>query len=295
MRRSGGPTSSETDRVREIFEDEAEGYDRKMGFFERLLFAGDREWVCSQAEGNALEIGIGTGRNLPFYPDGIRLTAVELSPAMLDIARQRARDLGMGVDLRVGDAQQLELADNSFDTVVITFCLCTIPDDAAAVAEARRVLRPGGRLVLAEHVRSPIATVRAVQRLIDPLMVRFQGDHMMREPLEHLQREDFVVDRVERRKWGIVERATARAPVDGAATDDMSGGDESGTAGLRGRGTAGRTAGPPARGPVAPPGSPVRRWHFPRSAQGRGWSAIVSCSWRPSMSWVRRGSTRPTS
>jgi ubiquinone/menaquinone biosynthesis C-methylase UbiE len=74
--------------------------------------------------------------------------------------------------LLLGDAQALEFPDASFDTVVITLALCTIPDDRAAVREARRVLRAGGRLILLEHVRSPVTPVRAVQRLLDPVMVR---------------------------------------------------------------------------------------------------------------------------
>ena len=71
-------------------------------------------------------------------------------------------------------------------------------------------LRPGGRLLLIEHVRSPSRPVRVVQRLLDPLTVRFEGDHLLREPLDHLEAETFEVERFERLKWGIVERATAR-------------------------------------------------------------------------------------
>lgn len=74
-----------------------------MGFYERLLFRGGREWVCSQAAGEVLEIAVGTGRNLPHYSAGVRLTGIELSPAMLEIARARARELGRDADLRVGD------------------------------------------------------------------------------------------------------------------------------------------------------------------------------------------------
>jgi ubiquinone/menaquinone biosynthesis C-methylase UbiE len=106
-----------------------------------------------------LELAFGTGRNLPYYPADVRLTAIELSPRMLEIGRQRANELGRKVDLRLGDAQALEFHDQSFDTVIITFGLCTIPDDRAAVTEAHSVLRPGGRLVLLEHVRSPSTPV----------------------------------------------------------------------------------------------------------------------------------------
>lgn len=145
----------ETERVLRVYEKEAHKYDRQMRFFDRLLFAGDREWVCGQAAGEVLEIAVGTGRNLPHYRDDVRFTGVELSPAMLEIAQARARELGREVELRVGNAQALDFPDDSFDTVVCTLALCTIPDDRAAVAEVRRVLRPGGRFLLLEHVRSP--------------------------------------------------------------------------------------------------------------------------------------------
>jgi ubiquinone/menaquinone biosynthesis C-methylase UbiE len=151
--------------------------------------------------------------NLPHYPSDVQLTGIELSPAMLTLAKQRAAELGREVDFQVGDATALQFPDNSFDTVVCTFALCTIPDDAAAVAEVRRVLRPGGRFLLAEHVRSPKPVIRRVQQLIDPLSVRFQGDHVAREPLEHLQAQGFDVEQLERYGLGIVERAAARRPT----------------------------------------------------------------------------------
>src|SRR6266542_5305485 len=209
--RSGDPR--ETERVLRLYEKEAHKYDREMNFFDRLLFAGAREWVCAQATGEVLEIGIGTGRNLSHYRDDVRLTGVELSPAMLEIARARARELGREVDLRVGDAQALEFPDQSFDSVVCTLSLCTIPDDRAAVAEVRRVLRPGGRFLLLEHVRSPLLPIRTAERLLEPLMLRFEADHLLREPLGHLRAEGFAIERLERAKLGIVERVAARKPA----------------------------------------------------------------------------------
>jgi ubiquinone/menaquinone biosynthesis C-methylase UbiE len=207
------PLPRETQRVLEFYEKDAHKYDCEMNFFDRLLFAGGREWVCKQATGEILEIGIGTGRNLPHYRRDVRLTGVELSPAMLEIAAARAREIGRDVDLRVGDAQSLEFPDESFDAVVCTLSLCTIPDDRAAVGEVRRVLRSGGRFFLLEHVRSPRLPVRLGQRLLDPLAVRFQADHLLREPLEHVKAEGFDLERVERSKLGIVERVAARKPA----------------------------------------------------------------------------------
>jgi ubiquinone/menaquinone biosynthesis C-methylase UbiE len=131
---------------------------------------------------------------------------------MLDIARRRAQELGREVYLRVGDAQGLDFPAGRFDTVVCTLSLCSIPDERAAVVEARRVLRPGGRFLLLEHVRSPSAPVRIVQRLLQPLF-GIQGESLLREPVEHLRTEGFELDRLERSKWGIVERVHARKPA----------------------------------------------------------------------------------
>ncbi len=205
--------ATETERVRRIWEKLAPRYDKDIAFFERLLFADGRHWVCSQARGEVLEIGVGTGRNLEHYPPSIRLTTIDISPPMLDIARQRASTLGREVDLRVGDAQALEFADESFDTVVFTLSLCSIPDDRKALREARRVLRPGGRLLLLEHVASPRWPVRSVQRLLDWITVRTVADHQVRNPFVHLKELGFEVDRIERLKWGIVERVAARKPA----------------------------------------------------------------------------------
>jgi ubiquinone/menaquinone biosynthesis C-methylase UbiE len=213
MTKPGNDISAETERVRAIQDKTAPRYDRQMSFFDRVLFADGRQWACSQAQGEVLEIAVGTGRNLAHYPAGTRLTGIELSSEMLAIARRRATDLGIDVQLRRGDAQALEFADHSFDTVVITLALCTIPDDRGAVREVRRVLRPGGKLVLLEHVRSPATPVRAVQRLVDPLSVRFEGDHLVRDPLDYLAAEGLEIEAVQRLKRGIVERVTARKPT----------------------------------------------------------------------------------
>lgn len=202
-----------TERVRRLYDEAAAKYDRLLGLYENRLFGDGRRWVAAQARGDVLEIAVGTGRNLPFYPLEARLTAIDLSPAMLEVARRRARELGRDVDLRVGDAQALDFPDESFDTVVFTLALCTIPDDRRAVAEAKRVLRPGGQLLLLEHVRSPRRLVRAVQRVLEPIFVRCAADHLLREPLDAVAAEGFVVAEIERSKWGIVERLAARKPA----------------------------------------------------------------------------------
>lgn len=203
----------ETLRVRHIYDAIANKYDMAIGISEHLFFGDGRTWVCKQARGDVLEIAIGTGRNLPYYPSDVKLTGIELSHEMLKLAHRRARALGREIDLCLGDAQALAFSDRSFDTVVFTLALCSIPDESQAITEARRVLRPGGRLLLLEHVRSPIPAVRAGQRVLEPLFVRLQADHLLREPLDHVRAESFEIECLERSKLGIVERLSARKPV----------------------------------------------------------------------------------
>src|SRR3977135_4529513 len=93
--------TNETERVRAVYERMAGGYDRMIAVWERLLFEDGRQWVCSQARGNVLEIGVGTGRNLDKYPEGVHLIGIDLSPAMLGVAKARARQLGADVDLQI--------------------------------------------------------------------------------------------------------------------------------------------------------------------------------------------------
>jgi ubiquinone/menaquinone biosynthesis C-methylase UbiE len=201
---------TESDRVRRIWDRIAPRYDTAVRLPERFLFPGGREWVCSRARGDVLEVSVGTGRNLAFYAPDVRVTAVDISPRMIEIASRRAAELGRAVHLRIGDAQALDLPAASFDTVVCTLGLCSIPDARAAVAEMRRALRPGGRVLLLEHVRSPNAVVRTLQRALDPVTVWLEGDHLLREPLELLQAEGFEVEELERSRLGIVERVAAR-------------------------------------------------------------------------------------
>jgi ubiquinone/menaquinone biosynthesis C-methylase UbiE len=203
-------SSEATERQRRVWDRRAPSYDRSMGLMEKLLFGDGRAWVCSQAPGDVLEVAVGTGRNFAFYPEGIRLTGIELSAEMLTIARRRAAELGREIELLQGDAQALAFPDASFDTVVCTFSLCGIPDDRNAVAEMKRVLRPGGRLLLIDHVPSTTRLWRDIQWLLELVTVRVEGEHMLRRPLELLRAEGLEIERAERLKAGIVERLVAR-------------------------------------------------------------------------------------
>jgi ubiquinone/menaquinone biosynthesis C-methylase UbiE len=208
------PMSSTKDlaRLRRYWDKHSRTYDRQMEFVDRKFFGDTRQWVCRQAEGRVLEVAVGTGLNLPLYHDDVTVTGVDLSPAMLEQARHRAEQLGLTVELHEGDAQRLEFPDASFDTVVSTFSLCAIPDERVAIAEMWRVLRPGGLLVLADHVVSTSAPVRAIQRLLEVVFIPLGGEHFRRRPINDVTAQGFAVQRHERFKLGIVERLAARKP-----------------------------------------------------------------------------------
>jgi len=199
------PHDAETARIRRI-------YDRRAATASDAHGNAYMRWLCGQAEGETLEIGIGCGPTLPFYPPGVHLTGIELSDVALEVSIRRARGLGINATLRQGDAIALPYAEGHFDTVVFCFVLCTIPDDRRAVAEAVRVLRPGGRLLLVEHVRSPNLILRTVEWLFEPLTMRRMADHLLREPLDHLLAEGLEIELLERRWFGVMERVAARKP-----------------------------------------------------------------------------------
>jgi ubiquinone/menaquinone biosynthesis C-methylase UbiE len=206
---------SRRERWRRYWDKHSASYDKQMRFFDRMLFKDSRAWVCSKASGETLEVGVGTGLNLPFYSEDVRLTGIDVSPAMLAIARRRASDLNQTAGFREADANALPFPDAMFDTVVCTFSLCAIPDERRAVAEMKRVLRPGGRLLLADHVAGSPWLVRATQRLLEVVTVPQGGEHFLRRPYEQVRAEGFEIEQRERFTLGIVERLSARKPEGG--------------------------------------------------------------------------------
>jgi SAM-dependent methyltransferase len=199
-----------TRRWRRRYGDEAATYDRSADRWERLLFGtGHREWVCGRAHGRTLEIAIGTGLNVPLYGPDVRLIGLDLTPEMLALADRRGKDLGRHVLLCEGDAQALPFPDGTFDTVVSTYSMCSVPDLPLAIHEMRRVLVPDGRLLLLDHVRSSVAPILWLQRLME-LRPGREGDELTRRPLDEVVAAGFVIEGSDRFRAGIVERLFAR-------------------------------------------------------------------------------------
>ncbi len=177
----------------------AAGYDRFLAGTERAGLGRRRRELLAAAGGRVLELGAGTGHNLEHYPDAVtELVLTEPDEFMARRLRRRAGAATRPVEVIEVAAERLPFEDASFDTVALTLVLCTIPDPAAALAEAARVLRPGGRLLFLEHVRSPDPRVARWQdRLERPW--RFVGDgcHCNRDTLAAIEATPLTVERVE--------------------------------------------------------------------------------------------------
>lgn len=159
-----------------------------------------RAKIVPRAQGRVLEIGIGTGRNLPFYDHGKLEKLYGLDPAlqMHRKARQRMRAAGLQVELLDLPAEQIPMEDASFDTVVTTFTLCTIPDAVSALREMRRVLKPQGRLLFCEHGKAPDAPVRRWQERLTPIWKPIAGGcHLDRDIPALLEQGGFRVEGME--------------------------------------------------------------------------------------------------
>jgi ubiquinone/menaquinone biosynthesis C-methylase UbiE len=206
-------TKDRTARWHRYWDKKSRSYDKEMRFWDRHLFGDSRAWACGQASGNVLEVAVGTGLNLEAYPPDITLTGIDLSDAMLDIARSRATELGRTATLQQADAHALPFDDASFDTVVCTFGLCAIPDHTKAITEMTRVLRPGGRLILVDHIESNSPVARGVQRVLEIFTVPLGGEHFLRRPLNHVRSGGFDIEQAQRFKLGLVERVVARKPA----------------------------------------------------------------------------------
>ncbi|RPI91720.1 MAG: class I SAM-dependent methyltransferase [Chloroflexi bacterium] len=143
------------DELQSEYDARADGYEQKLWFDQHILgVARLRKQIMSKAHGNILDVACGTGLNFPLLAPSSKITATDLSPRMLEIARQKAAQLNLNVDVKVMDAQNLDFADGSFDTVVSSLSTCTFPDAVQALREMGRVCRAGGQILLLEHGRS---------------------------------------------------------------------------------------------------------------------------------------------
>lgn len=178
--------------------------------------------------GRVLEVGVGTGKNLPYHPAKAEVTGIDLSDRMLDRARRKAEELDHPVVLREMDAQQLDFPDDSFEAAVATFVFCSVPAPERGLRELARVVKPDGRIALLEHVR--IERPRLVGKLmdwLDPLVVRVMGAHINRRTAEAVRESGLEIEGVENlAPLGLVKLITARPPSSNGSDTQKIGGED---------------------------------------------------------------------
>ncbi|MCB9419684.1 MAG: class I SAM-dependent methyltransferase [Ardenticatenaceae bacterium] len=195
--------------------DEVQRYDRGMWLLENYGLKRLRRMLLQEVRGEVLEIGVGTGANLPFYNGNVgRLTAVDINPARLVGTMNRAQAVNGRHPIQIGaaDAQQLPFPDDQFDTVVGTLVFCSIPEPMAALAEIKRVLRVNGRFLLLEHVRGLNPITQRLTDWLHPAWFAMQGScHLNRETAVTVQAAGFHIEETSSHGWGVIQMIKASA------------------------------------------------------------------------------------
>ncbi len=163
-------------------------------WMDRMIREEWRNNLISRVHGDVLEVGVGTGANLPFYSGDVRLTGIDFSPGMLKYARKKASSMQIPVQLVEMDAQNMEFADDSFDFVLATCVFCSVPDPVAGLMEMRRVCKPDGRVLLLEHMRSENPVAGLLMDLFNPITVRISGANINRKTMGNIHKAGFLVE-----------------------------------------------------------------------------------------------------
>jgi len=189
--------SNNTEAARKRYNRVAPFYDFMEGLVERSRYGKWRELLWSKVEGNRiLEVGVGTGKNFPFYPSDAEIIAIDFSEKMLDRGAEKARKRGMKIVLQQMDVQNLSFEDNTFDTIVATFVFCSVPDPIRGLKEVKRVCKPGGKVLLLEHVLSANRILASLMNLVNPLVVRTMGPNINRKTVENVSASGLKVEKV---------------------------------------------------------------------------------------------------
>ena len=201
----------ETAKTRARYQRIAPIYDVMEVFAERR-YQDWRPRLWEQVQGpKVLEVGVGTGKNMSYYPQGMEVTAIDLTPGMLDRAKKKAAELKLDIDLRLGDVQTINFPDESFDDIVATFVFCSVSDPVLGLFNLRRMLKPNGRILLIEHMRAEDNLAGKVMDILNPMVVRMMGANINRRTVENIQKSGLVIETIETLSWkGIFKLIQAR-------------------------------------------------------------------------------------
>lgn len=209
------PADRATERARRAYDRASRWYDIEEWLPERLAFRKWRRQLWEMVpDGRVLEAGVGTGKNLRYYREGHSVTAIDFSPKMLERARKNASRWGVKADLLLMDAQALEFGGSTFDSAVSTFVFCSVPDPVQGLREVSRVLRPGGRAYLLEHVLSRKQPMRWVMQRLNGLVSTIGGANINRDTVANVEAAGLTVVEV-RNLWSdvvkliVVEKAVS--------------------------------------------------------------------------------------
>lgn len=206
-------TIKDTSNIRKRYDRWAAAYDYLEGILEILAFRRWRKLLLTYARGRICEIGIGTGRNQTFYPQMASIFGFDISQGMLRRLRQKNSTRDKGLNLALMDAQKLALRDNSFDTMLATFVFCTVPEPVQALKEAWRACKPGGRLLLMEHVRSNNPIMGRLMDLLNPLALLWVGDNINRRTADNVKKAGWNLKELKRLGFGIVNIIVAEKTI----------------------------------------------------------------------------------
>jgi ubiquinone/menaquinone biosynthesis C-methylase UbiE len=181
-----------TKKIRNRYNRVAPFYDIMDAVMELGLFKKERPILVRQATGKVLEVGVGTGKNLPYYSHDSDVCGIDFSPRMLAKAKGRAADSGAHIQLMEMDVQALDFADNSFDSVLTSCVFCSVPDPVQGLKEIRRVLKPGGQLFMLEHMRSERPLIGKLMDWLNFMPVHLYGANINRRTLDNIREAGFT-------------------------------------------------------------------------------------------------------